>query len=135
MIGPDREIHPILSEDLEDAPLAFRYDRFGDKLVVSFGEPRATFGVPRGEWQVLLLDIRTDEVVGVEFEHFLKASVYAFPVLSLVLEQAGVSPPEARRVRRELERRGNDAARNAVAVGLERTMLREGLGLVPTPAI
>ncbi len=94
------------SVDIESGSLI--YDARSDTLVFSFtGDDRPTVGISMssmsGYWMARV-DPETDEVVGMEIEHFAKAAVYERPELFAIVESVGVPQREVKRIRRRLQR-------------------------------
>lgn len=80
------------------------YDRIADTLVVGLcGLDRPTVGIVFGDYDLLRVDPATDEVVGVEVEHFVKAAIYAHPEFLDVLQDiAGLTPKEVATIWRKV---------------------------------
>jgi hypothetical protein len=56
------------------------------------------------DFAVLRVDPTTNEVVGLEFEHFVKAAVYELPVLFVVTQWLDIPKKDVARMRRRLEK-------------------------------
>jgi hypothetical protein len=95
----------------------FAYDAFADTMVFGFtSDPRPTVGVALGDFMVLRVDPTSEEVVGMEVEHFVKAAVYQYPVLFAALQWVDNPPKEMTIIRRRFKQQnlgipeGNAAA-------------------------
>lgn len=94
------------------------YDRLSDTLIVHFfGYGRPAVSVPMEnqpeDYAFLLVDARTDEVVGIQIEEFLSEVVLQEPRFLQLAELAGIGHAELDAIRRDI--RPADQKRAAVA--------------------
>lgn len=105
-VMPLRRFDPIWPDFDEVGPgeLTSEYDRIADTLVVRFsGLDRPTVGVVFGDYELLRVDPVTEEVVGVELEHFVTAAIYVHPEFLDVLQDiAELTPNEVAKIRRRV---------------------------------
>lgn len=120
-VMPLRIFDPIWPDFDEVAPgdLTVEYDRIADTLVVRVsGLDRPTVGIVFGDYELLRVDPVTEEVVGVELEHFVKAAIYVHPEFLDVLQDiAELTPKEVAKIRRHVgnERDAPDGVGGAAA--------------------
>jgi hypothetical protein len=120
------------SGDIDSARLD--YDAHSDTLVFSFtSDDRPTVGISMGTmsgYWLARVDPETEEVVGMEIEHFAKAAVYENPELFAIVEAIGIPQREVGRIRRRLQREVGtppDTSRAATKRGLVEQLLA-GIG-------
>ena len=105
-VGPIRKFNLSADQMREINPedLHVEYDRFGDTLILSFTpEPRATVGVVMKDYALLRVDPRTNEITGLELEHFTKAAVFAYPIFAALLPLVDVPERKRRQIQRRLK--------------------------------
>lgn len=105
-VTPDRKLN-LKFNVFKGATLeasTFAYDAFADTMVFGFAsDSRATIGVALDDFMILRVDPTSEEVVGIEVEHFAKAAVYQYPVLFGALQWVDNPPKEMAVIHRRLE--------------------------------
>jgi uncharacterized protein YuzE len=73
-IGKQQDVAPRIPDldDISEDQIRVNYNRLADSLWMSFtGEPRPAYNAYVDDDTMFLIDLETNDVVGIEIEHFL----------------------------------------------------------------
>jgi hypothetical protein len=91
---------PALGAAFDICPSPPKYVGKIDSLIVYIGDPtRPSVAIVVGDYFSVLVDPQTDEVLGVEIDHFLSEAVAAHPELRPLLDIPGLPERKVKRAR------------------------------------
>jgi len=118
----------ILLESACPETSSVNYDRFSGTLVFAFTRDQVpSVGVALSDFLLLRVDPSTEEIVGVEVEHFDKAAVYQHPKLFGAVQWVDIPAREIDHMRKRLDIPNNRAPETNLAAlkrGLMHVMAR-----------
>jgi hypothetical protein len=122
-VRPWRLIPPS-QDELSQASAEIAYSPTLDSVFVYFyGRDRPAVSLVLENHLTALLDPETDQMIGLEIDHFLSEAVLANPVLEPLLELPGMPARRVREIRRQLD----PASRSKATIGsLVESIARQG---------